>query len=618
MPLLVLCLVGIGIPFLSWWGDSRLRNTTRLQEQAQTLHSQASVLRDHLAEPGTGPAPALATAIDRSLDRLTSGYRTGTGLTRFADTRQHLARLQRSWSNQLRPRLGGDLSAARLDRYLNRTDEAAAALARETTQLSAMLWASQAGLFLVGLVAAAVAVRRARRSLLQPLALLRHWAQRMRRGDLSARVPLPAGTREFTVLANDINQVGEELSQLKEDMEGRVQAQTEHLARKKASLEILYDVAASLNGSASLEELLSCFLDRLMSLLEARAGMVRLATGDGQMRLVASRGLSEEAIERERLIPEDRCLCGHALQAGELRFREDASKCAKNAGTDVACGGNRRMVVVPLRYRGRSLGVYNLFVEADPLNRLGDELNDLLESVGQHLGMAIEKSRLDQEARRLSIIEERTLLAGELHDSLAQNLASMRVAIKMLGKSVRDGETEQAQEDLEQVESGLEAANRSLRELMNSFRSRLDDRDLIPAIESHVERFRRETGILAHFLYTPHEVELDADGEVQAFHTVMEALANVRKHSGAEQAWVILEQEGDGYRLRVEDDGSGLGEDPPTAGSDEHFGLALMQERARRLGGSIRFEERPGGGARVVLSFPRRYRIETPSLSDEG
>ncbi len=379
-------------------------------------------------------------------------------------------------------------------------------------------------------------------------------------------------------------------------------------------------MAASLNGSANLEDLLSSFLDRLMSLLEARAGMVRLLTGDGRMRLVASRGLSEEAVERERLIPVDRCLCGFALQAGEMRYRQDASLCAKNAGSDVACGENRRMVVVPLRYRGRSLGVYNLFVEADPLSRLGDEVDDLLESVGQHLGMAIEKSRLDQEARRLSIIEERTLLAGELHDSLAQNLASMRVALKMLGKSLRDGESERAEEDLAQVESGLEAANRSLRELLNSFRSRLDDRDLIPAIESHVERFRRETGILAHFLYTPQEVELDADGEVQAFHTVMEALANVRKHSGARQAWVILEHDSDGYRLRVEDDGCGLDEAalPTEDAPGEHFGLALMQERARRLGGSLGFEERPGGGARVVLRFPRRYQIETPSMSDEG
>lgn len=478
----------------------------------------------------------------------------------------------------------------------------------------------QAGLLAIGVAAAVVALRRARRNLLEPLVHLRQWAQRMGSGDLSARLPTPAGPPEFTTLAADINRVGEEFRQLTQDMEGRVQAQTERLARRKESLEILYDVAAGLNQSADLEDLLTSFLDRLMALFGANAGAVRLLTGDDQMRMVASRGLSEAAIEAERLVPVDRCLCGHALQQGCIRYRSDATECAPFTGEDPVAGDSPRMVVVPLRYQGRSRGVYNLFVEAERLDRLGDELDDLLESIGHQLGVAIEKARLDREARRLSIIEERTLLAGELHDSLAQNLASMRMALAMLGKSVRSGDAERAEADLGQLESGLEAANASLRELLNSFRSRLDDHDLIPAIEAHVERFRRETGITVHFLTGPSEVELDPDGEVQVFHTVLEALANVRKHSGAGQAWVILEAEGDGYRLRVEDDGAGMDlEAPGGDGADgDHFGLALMEERAQRLNGGLSFSPRPGGGTRVTLHFPRRYRIEAPALEGEA
>jgi len=76
------------------------------------------------------------------------------------------------------------------------------------------------------------------------------------------------------------------------------------------------------------------------------------------------------------------------------------------------------MIAVPLHYRGRTVGAYNLFVEEQGLVARED-IKELLTSVGNHLGAAIEKVRLDEEANRLSIMEERTRLAYELHDSLA-------------------------------------------------------------------------------------------------------------------------------------------------------------------------------------------------------
>ena len=86
---------------------------------------------------------------------------------------------------------------------------------------------------------------------------------------------------------------------------------------------------------------------------------------------------------------------------------------------------------------------------------------------------------------------------------------------------------------------------------------------------------------------------------------MQEALANICHHAHARHATVVLARDDDGYLIVVEDDGVGMKTDPATAGDDEsgHYGIAIMQERARRLGGRVVL--RAGeSGARLELQFP--------------
>ena len=92
-------------------------------------------------------------------------------------------------------------------------------------------------------------------------------------------------------------------------------------------------------------------------------------------------------------------------------------------------------VAVPAQYQDRIVGVYNLFLDR-PLAAMGEDMPDLLISVGRHLALAIEKSRLENEARRVAILEERNLIGVELHGSLAQSLVGMRLQLKLLGESL--------------------------------------------------------------------------------------------------------------------------------------------------------------------------------------
>ena len=458
-------------------------------------------------------------------------------------------------------------------------------------------------LLIGGVLLLAYAFRCARRNLLAPLNELRNWVNRMREGHLDARLPQP-DQPDFTVLYQDINALGERLQALSMDMQSEVAKQTRRIQQKTHSLEILYDVAANINAARDLEDLLTRFLHTLKDVVDARAGTVRMLTSEGDMQLIASSGLDAEVVRQEQLISVDRCLCGQAAQSGEVYALGDLEGCGQFAGRPFFGDDNVEMIAVPLRYRGQVLGVYNLFTEHSGLVERED-MKNLLTSIGHHLGMAIEKSRLDEEANVLSIMEERTRLANELHDSLAQSLASLRFQVRVLDETLHSGKESALWQELEIIENSIDEAYTELRELIAHFRAPIDKRGLIPAIEQAMERFRRNSDIRAFLQLEWNDTKLPAEIEIQVLRIVQEALANIRKHSQANAVRVLMRANKDKtFMVMVEDDGIGIQHKVMAGGPGEHLGLNILQERASRIGGDLKIESESGEGTRVILRFP--------------
>lgn len=442
--------------------------------------------------------------------------------------------------------------------------------------------------------------------LIEPLAHLRNWAARMRGGNLSAQIPVPA-QGEFSELARDINRLGAELKSLTGQMNAQVRNQTVRLARKTQSLDILYDVATSLNQSANLDKLLEGFLEILMDLVDARAGSVRLLDGENRhrTRIIASRGLPPETVERDRSMEVDRCQCGWASTDGEIHIQRGTEGCAKLLGRPYLDRECSEFVVIPIQYQGRILGIYNLFLDK-PVSALGEDAHDLLGSIGKHLGLAIEKARLDNDARRLAIMEERQTLGNELHDSLAQSLVGMRLQVKMLGETLYRKDLRTAQNEVSRLRGAVEEAHASLRELLSNFRFKLDEGGLVPAITNMIDRFNEETGISVFFQNECPDLALSPTQEIQVFRIVQEALANIRKHSEARNARILLNQDNTGRScVLIEDDGRGLAPTEPGM-PGEHLGLSIMRDRAASLAGELTIESEPGEGTRILLSFDPR------------
>ena len=382
---------------------------------------------------------------------------------------------------------------------------------------------------------------------------------------------------------------------------------------KLEALSIISEVSANLADEDDVEELLGRFLGTMLRLAHASAGAVRVLTTDGRhLRLVGARGLPAEVVERERVVPIDCGQCGRAVLDNRTHYEIDLHDCAVRTGHPYFDRDCQAMVVVPLRHGGRLMGTYNLFLPEQ--FELPEEVVLLFRSIGEHLGMALENALLKRENLRVVLTSERQMMAAEIHDSLAQTLAYMKMRVALLQDALADGESDRAGKYSADVGQALDMAYGQLRELLTQFRNRMDPLGLAHALREMAVGFQDRTGIALEFDNRVSDLRLSVDQEAQVFFIVQEALANVVRHSGATMARLSLEGAGDYYVATVEDDGRGgqgfFAIANRTGGFEEHprlrdhFGLAIMRERARKIGGRIEVANLPDRGFRVRLIFP--------------
>ena len=382
---------------------------------------------------------------------------------------------------------------------------------------------------------------------------------------------------------------------------------------KLQALHVLSEVTSSLASDSDIEELLGRFLATMIRLAGAKAGAVRVLTSDGaHLRLIGSLGLAADFLAREQMMPLGCGSCGTAMRENRISFTIEMHDCAERTGLPFFDDHCAAMVVVPLQYRGKLLGAYNLFL--DEAFGLPEEVALLFRSIGEHLGMALENVRLKRENLRITLMNERQMMANEVHDSLAQTLAYMKLRVALLQDALLEADTERAGKYAGDVSQALDDAYTGLRQLLTQFRNRMDPLGLLHALAELAENFPERTGIALDYVNSASDFHLGVDQEAQVFYIVQEALANVVRHSGASRARLLLEKANDHYLVTVEDNGKGglgffvvanpLGSFAEHPQLRDHLGLAIMRERAQKLGGRVDVANLPAGGVRLRLSFP--------------
>jgi two-component system nitrate/nitrite sensor histidine kinase NarX len=417
--------------------------------------------------------------------------------------------------------------------------------------------------------------------LVHPLRGLLVLADQIGQGNLAVRTDL-AGEDEIGRLGQAFNHMAQDLSKLYQNLEARVEEKTTELTIANRSLELLYHSIARLYNGPVAPDTYAILLKDLENVLGVGHGLACLVeAGDTRARVIAS-----------TLHPDsgDADLCG---------LMSCAECLAHPALTIHSLQDGRRVLSLPLMDTEHNYGVLQL--DMPPDKELAQWQTQLLDALSRHIGIAIGTARRTEQSRRLSLLEERAALARELHDSLAQSLAYMKIQVSRLKPLLPDsGPGNEAGEVLAELREGLNSAYRQLRELLTTFRLRIEGEGLAAALQTTVTEFAARGNIPITLEAHLAGCTLTANEEIHALQIVREALSNVLNHAQARQAQVSVTCDSDGsVSATVTDDGIGVHQ---PAGA-HHYGMTIMEERAKNLGGQLTVENLPTSGVRVTLHF---------------
>lgn len=227
---------------------------------------------------------------------------------------------------------------------------------------------------------------------------------------------------------------------------------------------------------------------------------------------------------------------------------------------------------------------------------------ELLTILAQHAAIALTNARLYERSRELTIAEERSRLAHELHDAVSQKLFSLRLTAQAAVALV-DRDPARAKGELHQVAALAAEATEELRAAVIELRpAALDEDGLVATLRTQIQVLDRAHS--ARVTFAGRGVRaLPAAQEEAMLRVAQEALHNALRHSGAGRVDVTLEKRGPGAVLRVSDDGSGF---EPTAirAAGRHLGLVSMRDRSSGVGGTLTVESAPGKGTTIEMEVP--------------
>ena len=367
--------------------------------------------------------------------------------------------------------------------------------------------------------------------------------------------------------------------------------------RRSHDLSILNDVARALNASVDLETLLSRALEKVVELLGLNTGWVLLLDeASGEPWLAAAQNLPPGLSEDPALMA-GWCWCMEAFAEGDMDGAENVEviTCSRLRKLALArSAGLRYHASVPLTVVEEGVKRLGMLNVAGPEWREldADELK-LLHTIGDLLGVAIERARLHAKRLESAQTEERNRLAREIHDTLAQDLSAIAFQLEA-AEALLDGGQARARKSvtaaLDLTRKALEEARRSVLGLRAA---PLEGRSLQAALAA----LAAENGVAFE---GDSGSPLPPAVEVGLYRIAREALQNALRHAKASFIILRLESPPGRVRLTVQDDGKGFSE----SGTEGRFGLVGMRERARLLGGAFQVESSPGAGTRVTVEVP--------------
>jgi len=600
--MLMLALASIG---LTLWVTWQLEGGAAAVNEAGRMRMQTWRLASVMQSDPRG-AQALSQRFDDSLALLAGGDPSRPLFVPWDDdTRRHFDDVRAQWQALRAQWLGADPPpparvASQADAFVASIDGFVSGIERQLSRWTAVLDTVQMAMMALAIGSAVALLYAGYLFVVDPLNRLKAGLRRIEAGEFDARVEV-ASRDEFGELSAGFNRMAHTLQSLYRGLEDKVQEKTARLEVKRERLAALYDVAAFLSHAGTLEELAVGFVQKVRRIARADAAAIRWSDeANERYLLLAGDCLPRALSDGEACLATGSCHCGQAQQAAATRVIPIRADGDDTRFGHCARAGYETLVSVPVMLHQRVLGEIDLFYRGAA--ELADDDRSLLETLASHLASAMESLRAAVLEREAAVAGERGLIARELHDSIAQSLAFLKIQVQLLRGAVERGDKAATERAIAELDTGVRESYADVRELLVHFRTRTNAEDIEPALRTTLQKFEHQTGLATELGLQGHSLPLAPDVQVQLLHVVQEALSNVRKHAQAGRVRVDV-QRGPIWRIEVADDGRGF--DVAGAAPDEtHVGLRIMRERAARIGATVEVDSTPGRGTRVVLSLP--------------
>ena len=503
-----------------------------------------------------------------------------------------------SWDDRIFPLLanqhrGGNALALKtlnkeIPAFVSQISDVVSLIEEDLEQKIALLKSLQLALLATTIAVCVITMWMMKNQVVRPLKDLLFAAGQVRAKDFSAKAR-HTDQDELGQLGVAFNTMVAEIAATYENQSRLIEERTRELTDSNRSLELMYKSALQLSDRDITSGTLRQLLDDIESELDLGSGTVCISENGAFPAHRLTSNLLNNEIER---------LCGE-------RGCEDCFH-KSNAGHNALAENEREMVFVPIKSMGSITGVMPFKIKS------GDSIPQwkvrVLEAIGSNLSMALTKMQHQEELHRIAVLEERSVIARELHDSIAQSLSYLRIQVARLEKNHLSPDDQH--EIVAELKTGLASAYKELRELISAFRLKIDERGFNTALMETSEEFSRRCGLKIECANDLPPTLLSANEEIHVLRIIREALANIEKHANASEVKInAAVTENQGVSIRITDNGIGIGDGKSP---ENHYGLIIMEDRAQSLDGIITIRNGASGGTEVLLTFiPEKTDVDT-------
>lgn len=368
------------------------------------------------------------------------------------------------------------------------------------------------------------------------------------------------------------------------------------LNRRKVEGHALYDILLRVSNQDPTTPVLDAVARHAMTLLHADAAAITVNPE-------TSRSVRfESGPDAPTLRPD-----GTAVVARGLALEPAASRRGRDGGraptTDGTAADTARQVVSGA---AGSLGEISVGRSTGPA--FTDRDRGFLSTLASLVGIALTGAQMREGARQRAILNERTRIAREMHDSLAQVLGAVHLRLRALGATFANLPQDQVAAEVDALAEVCAEAYRDVREAILGLRDSHQhaERSLEDNLGAYLGKYSAQCGVAATLINeVGHEVTLSPRAEVHLIRVVQEALTNVRKHAHADSVTVSISGTDSTTSFAIEDDGVGF-DHAATSSAQDGYGLFTMRDRAALLGGTVDIDSAIGRGTRVTVTVPER------------